>query len=105
MDLQPNTGKERKINTALGTMQKGDVVCVLCVQLSIHTAAQQTQRQGSFWINTPGGANQSPQPGDDRSEVGPGDWHNTKGKRKCEKLSYFFRGGNRQRGGVCGGNW
>lgn len=34
--------------------------------------------------------------------MGPGDWHNTKGKRKCEKFSYFFRGGNRQRGGVVG---
>lgn len=40
------------------------------------------------WINIPGDANQSARHGVGGSEVGPGDWCNTKGKRKWRSFSF-----------------
>lgn len=44
------------------------------------------------WINIPGDANQSAHQGVGGSEVGPGDWCNTKGRRKWRSFSFSSRG-------------
>lgn len=53
-----------------------------------NTVTGGSSRSAGWWINIPGDANQSARHAVGGSEVGPGDWCNTKGRRKWRSVSF-----------------